>query len=143
MSRKLMFASSLAVLALAIGLVGCANEKQQPSSSPAASPAPPPEDSGSGEQPAAMEHAGHEHAGGDHAEHEVADPKVQEALAKLSPEDRALAEKQKTCPVSDEPLGSMGVPVKVNVKGQDVFLCCESCEGMIKENTDEYLAKLK
>jgi len=49
-------------------------------------------------------------------------------LAKLSPEDRALAEKQKTCPVSGEPLGSMGVPYKLTVQGRDVLLCCPGCE---------------
>jgi hypothetical protein len=81
-----------------------------------------------------------EGSGGEQAE---VDPAVAEALAQLPAEDRALAEKQKICPVSDEPLGSMGVPVKVTVEGRDVFLCCESCEGMLKENPEEYLAKLK
>ena len=64
-------------------------------------------------------------------------------LAELSPEDRAAAEKQKICPVSGEPLGSMGKPVKVTVKGQTVFLCCAGCEDAIKKDPDKYLAKLK
>ncbi len=63
-------------------------------------------------------------------------------LAKLSPEDRALAERQKTCPVTDAPLGSMGVPVKVTVKGRTVLLCCEGCQEKLNKNADEYLAKL-
>jgi YHS domain-containing protein len=63
-------------------------------------------------------------------------------LAKLSAEDRALAEKQKTCPVTDEPLGSMGAPVKVSLKGQTVFLCCAGCEEELKKEPDKYLAKL-
>jgi len=75
------------------------------------------------------------------ADNEV-DPSVRENLAKLSPEDRALAEKQKTCPVSDAPLGSMGVPYKVTVKGRTVFLCCEGCEGGLKKEPDKYVAKL-
>lgn len=70
------------------------------------------------------------------------DAKLTEALAKLSPEDRALAEKQKVCPVSGEPLGAMGTPKKVEVKGQAVFICCEGCEEKLKANPDEYLAKL-
>ena len=45
------------------------------------------------------------------------DPKIAEALAKLDPADQELAKKQKTCPVSGEPLGSMGTPVKVTVEG--------------------------
>ncbi len=63
------------------------------------------------------------------------------ALAELSPEDRALAEMQKTCPVSGEPLGSMGKPYKVTVEGKDVLLCCQGCEGEIKKDPQKYLAK--
>lgn len=70
------------------------------------------------------------------------DPKITEALANLSAEDRALAEKQKVCPVSGEPLGAMGTPKKIEVKGQSVFICCEGCEEKLLANPDEYLAKL-
>ncbi len=48
-------------------------------------------------------------------------------LSELSAADRTAALAQKTCPVSDEPLGSMGTPIKVTVEGRDVFLCCEGC----------------
>ena len=68
--------------------------------------------------------------------------KINAALAKLSPEDRALAEKQKICPVTDEPLGSMGVPYKVTVKDRVVFLCCDGCEEELKAAPDKFLAKL-
>jgi YHS domain-containing protein len=68
-----------------------------------------------------------------------ADP---EGLKDLSPADRALAERQAVCPVSDEPLGSMGAPVKVTVRGRTVFLCCEGCEEQIQKEPDKYLAKL-
>src|SRR5262249_39095542 len=54
--------------------------------------------------------------------------KFKAVLAKLSPEDRRLAEEQGICPESDNPLGAMGVPVKITLKGQPVFLCCKSCE---------------
>jgi multidrug efflux pump subunit AcrA (membrane-fusion protein) len=61
--------------------------------------------------------------------------KIAAAMAKLSAADRALAEAQGTCPVLDEsPLGAMGVPVKVTVDGQDVFVCCQSC---VKSATKE------
>ena len=63
-------------------------------------------------------------------------------MAKLPPEDRALAEKQKVCPVTDAPLGSMGIPIKVTVKGRTVFLCCGGCQGKLNKNADKYLAKL-
>lgn len=71
------------------------------------------------------------------------DSGVSAELAKLPPQDRALAEKQKTCPVTDAPLGSMGVPYKVTLKGQTVFLCCAGCEEELNAQADKYLAKLK
>lgn len=98
------------------------------SKTPPAVPETPPAES------AAATHEGHEH--------ESAHGKIEVALAELSPEDRALAEKQKICPVSGEPLGSMGKPYKVNVEGKDVLLCCQGCEAKIKENPKEYLAKI-
>jgi Cu(I)/Ag(I) efflux system membrane fusion protein len=70
------------------------------------------------------------------------DPKITAALAKLSAEDRALAVKQKLCPVSGEPLGSMGAPVKVDVKGNAVFICCDGCREQLLAKPDEFLAKI-
>jgi len=63
-------------------------------------------------------------------------------LAELAPEDRALAEAQETCPVSGEPLGSMGAPIKVMVKDRPVFLCCESCRKKLLADPDKYLEML-
>ena len=63
------------------------------------------------------------------------DAKTIAALKKLTPEDRALAEKQKFCPILENSrLGSMGVPVKVMVEGKPVFICCPACESPAKEN---------
>jgi hypothetical protein len=64
------------------------------------------------------------------------------ALAQLSPEDRGLAESQRICPVSEQPLGSMGVPQKVEVSGRVVFICCEGCREPLLQDADKYLAKL-
>ena len=52
---------------------------------------------------------------------------IREALAKLPDEDRKLAEAQKICPIGKSPLGGMGVPIKVDVGGKAVFICCEGC----------------
>ena len=71
-----------------------------------------------------------------------ADPEIEKALAELLPEDRKLAEQQKICPVTKEPLGSMGKPIKVDVDGRTVFVCCEGCVDAAKENPDEYLKNL-
>jgi hypothetical protein len=68
---------------------------------------------------------------------------VRAALAKLSAEDRQLAEAQGFCPKSGKPLGSMDVPVKVMLKGQPVFLCCEGCEDEVRQHPDQTLAKVE
>jgi Cu(I)/Ag(I) efflux system membrane fusion protein len=68
---------------------------------------------------------------------------VAKGLAKLSDADRLLAEKQKVCPVSDEPLGEHGKPTKITIEGETVFLCCPACETMIKKDPKKYLVKLK
>jgi len=70
------------------------------------------------------------------------DPKISAALARLSEADRELAEQQKTCPVADHPLGAMGPPIKVDVNGKPVFLCCEGCRAELLDKPDKYLAKL-
>ena len=70
------------------------------------------------------------------------DPKIIAALAKLSPTDRAIAERQRICPVADFALGSMGTPRKVDVNGTPVFICCEGCRESLLEAPDKYLAKL-
>jgi Cu(I)/Ag(I) efflux system membrane fusion protein len=64
-------------------------------------------------------------------------------LAKLSPEDAEAAEQQRVCPVSGEVLGGMGVPKKVDVNGQAVWICCDACRDPLLESPDEYLAKLE
>lgn len=63
-------------------------------------------------------------------------------LAKLPAEDVAAAEKQHKCPVSGELLGSMGVPIKVDVNGRSVWICCAGCKDALLEKPDEYLGKL-
>ncbi len=67
---------------------------------------------------------------------------VTEAMAELSEADRTVALAQKVCPVSGKALGGMGTPIKVTVKGRDVFLCCEGCRERLEASPDEYLAKL-
>jgi len=76
------------------------------------------------------------------AQEEAKDPKIDVALAKLSQEDRALAKKQRICPVTEMPLGSMGTPPKVDVGGRTVFICCEGCRKPLLEESETYLAKL-
>src|SRR3954451_19896098 len=126
----------IAILActLMIGVVGC---KPKPVAAPNGEPKPadgpllaPPQ------QPSAP--ASPQANGDDNAE----PAKIKASLALLSTEDRALAEKQKICPVSGEPLGAMGAPKKISVAGHDVFICCQGCEKELTSEPDKYLAKL-
>ncbi len=64
-------------------------------------------------------------------------------LAKLSAEDRKLAEMQNICPVTGDPLGTLGVPVKITLKDQPVLLCCKDCIERAKAEPEKTLAKLK
>jgi len=57
-------------------------------------------------------------------------------------DDRLLAAKQKICPVTGEPLDSMGGPVRVVVEGRVVFICCKGCEGRLRKDPAKYLSKL-
>jgi hypothetical protein len=83
------------------------------------------------------------------AAEKTTDPQDDEAeikanLAQLSPEDRKLAEAQKFCAVENENrLGSMGMPFKVLVQDQPVFLCCKGCAKTAQKNPDQTLAKVK
>jgi hypothetical protein len=70
-----------------------------------------------------------------------ADADVAAAMAELSPEDRKEAEAQKFCAVMDTNLlGSMGVPLKLDVNGQAVFVCCAGCKSKALKNADATLA---
>jgi hypothetical protein len=69
-------------------------------------------------------------------------PEVLEALAQLSDEDRELAERQRICPVTKYPLGSMGQPPKVEIDGQVIFICCEGCRESLVNAPDKYMSAL-
>jgi hypothetical protein len=67
--------------------------------------------------------------------------------AKLPAEDRALVDAQEWCAVSnDERLGSMGAPIKLDIQGQAVFVCCKGCVRKAEadpEKTLKIVAELK
>lgn len=141
MYRSISRWGSLFILVVAVGMYGCSSSSSVTNGAPESTPT-----------------AGGGHGGGEHMTHEghVAHSedtshtrdgssdmqKMNEGLAKLSEADRASAEKQHVCPVSGQMLGTMGAPTKVSVKSRDVWLCCPGCESQLRENPDEYLAKL-
>jgi hypothetical protein len=114
--NRFRIASAFALLLTALALAGCGAKSE---------PTPP---AGSGtEAPAPRE---------------VDEVAVERA--KLSPEDRALVEAQEWCVISsDERLGSMGVPIKLDIKGEAVFICCKGCKRKAEAEPDATLAKVK
>jgi hypothetical protein len=113
--------ASVALLLVASAIVGCG---ANPQASPVAST--PVDDSNS------------------QAEHsESNQAAITEAFTQLSPEDRLLAESQKFCAVATEnSLGSMGVPLRIEVNGEPVFLCCAGCKDKAFLNPEETLASV-
>lgn len=84
-----------------------------------------------------------QHDKGDPKEDAANEKEISETLAKLSSEDRKLAEEQKFCAVmKHERLGGMGVPVKLEVKGEPVFVCCSGCKKKALSNPEETLANV-
>jgi hypothetical protein len=73
-----------------------------------------------------------------------AEAEIKAALAKLTPEDRRLAEAQRFCAIQQgSRLGSMDVPVKIMIRGQPVFLCCEGCEREALANPERTLTTVE
>jgi Cu(I)/Ag(I) efflux system membrane fusion protein len=111
----------IVLTALGLGLSGCSNTSPEPAAPTAATQAPgAPGDSNPTEE-----------------------DRIKAEFAKMSPEDAAAAELQSICPVSGEKLGTMGVPEKVDVNGQPVWICCEGCKDPLLASPAEHLAKLK
>jgi membrane fusion protein, copper/silver efflux system len=46
-----------------------------------------------------------------------------------------------TCPVTGKALGSMGAPVRVDLEGTTVWICCSGCEAALRKDPAKYLAK--
>ncbi len=67
---------------------------------------------------------------------------IEKNLSKLSKTDFALVQEQKLCPSSGQPLGSMGVPIKISLKGKSVFICCDGCRHEVENQPEQTLKKL-
>ncbi len=100
------------------------------------------------------EHGSHEKDGHSPAAHEDAEPESEpDDMAEneeeeldfegLSLEDRKLAKAQEVCPVSDQKLGSMGTPIRIEHDGRVIFFCCAMCKPKFEKDPETYLAKLQ
>ncbi len=43
----------------------------------------------------------------------------------------------------DEPLGAMGDPIPVTVKGQTIYVCCQGCVAKVRRDPEKYLRKVE
>jgi YHS domain-containing protein len=63
-------------------------------------------------------------------------------IKKLPAAEQDAAIKQVSCPISDEHLGAMGIPVKVSAEGKTFYLCCKSCKKDVDADPKAAIAKL-
>lgn len=65
-------------------------------------------------------------------------------LAKLPAAERAAAEAQKFCAINNKGLlGSMGAPIKLELDGKPVYLCCSGCTKKAQADPAATLAKVE
>ena len=69
--------------------------------------------------------------------------KMRQRYEQLSLEDRKLVDEQRLCPITDEPLLSMAVPIKLMVKGRPVLICCKGCKSDVEKKPDQAWAVYK
>jgi hypothetical protein len=50
---------------------------------------------------------------------------------------------QRTCPIDGSPLGNSGQPVAVTLKGEPVFVCCQSCAKKAEKDPDKTLSRVR
>lgn len=125
MNMKALFSVAFAQ-ALLIGMLGC---NSSPTDSPVTTP---------------TENVEHDHGDHDHAaDSGMTDmEKMETTLAELPEADRKSAMDQHICPVSGEMLGTMGLPEKMEVEGQTIWICCDGCKKKLLADPEKYLAKL-
>jgi hypothetical protein len=63
-------------------------------------------------------------------------------IQQLPDSEQSLAIEQIICPVTEYKLGSMGVPLKVEVDNQVVFICCLACKEDVLQDPQLHLAKI-
>ncbi len=60
----------------------------------------------------------------------------------LNPEDAAIVDAQKICPVTRAELGSMGTPDFVMIEERRIAICCSGCEARLVKDPKKYLVWL-
>ncbi len=129
----------LAAACLLLTLPGCENPAQEPPTTPTVG-----DDAADVPEPMTDEPMEGDSAG-ENADAATTEPTAEgdeQAFASLTDPQRQAIKEQKVCPVSGQPLGSMGTPKAVEVKDRTVWICCNACRDKLEANPDKYLAKL-
>jgi hypothetical protein len=63
-------------------------------------------------------------------------------IKKLPADEQEAALKQAVCPVSGDPLGDMGTPFKITKEGRTFYLCCDGCVPKVERDPKAIIAKL-
>ncbi len=63
-------------------------------------------------------------------------------IRKLPPEKATKALEQGFCPIAESRLGSMGIPIEIQVEGKSVFICCEGCRDTFVEEPAKSFRRL-
>lgn len=64
-------------------------------------------------------------------------------IKQLPDSEQALAIEQIICPVTEYKLGSMGIPLKVEVDGEVIFVCCAGCKEDVVSEPAIHIAKIE
>ena len=63
-------------------------------------------------------------------------------VAKATKADEKTLADLKTCPISNEDLGSMGGPLMVSRGDKSIFICCKGCLKQLQANPDKFFGKV-
>jgi hypothetical protein len=66
-------------------------------------------------------------------------PKPLAGETKLDAADQAIVDEQEVCPVTKEPLDSMGGPVMVTIGERRIAICCEGCRKPLERESQKFI----
>ncbi len=68
-------------------------------------------------------------------------PPIHVSVAAISEADRPFVNQQRVCPVTNTGLNNHGVPIKLIVGNQPLYVCCKGCIEKVQNNPQHFLTK--
>lgn len=70
-------------------------------------------------------------------------PSLQQiGVAYATEADQPATQAQGVCPITNQPLGAHGTPIKITVDSRELFVCCQGCVTKVEQNADYYFSRL-